>query len=90
MSHPLHLPLVISSEPSERDLRSNVVRDFARYVDTPRQRLEVSDEDRSVYENGVKVPENPLLVEERDGGKARYQAYALYLRTGRLKGRAGV
>ncbi|KAI5813000.1 SacI homology domain-containing protein [Pyronema omphalodes] len=79
MSHPLNLPLVVSSEPKE------VVSEFVRYVDTPRRTLEVAEEDRLVYEEGVRVPENPLLVEEQDGTKPRYMAYGIYLRTGRLK-----
>ena len=95
MSHPLHLPLVVSSEPSARDLRSEVVREFVRYVDTVRcctatagtapPLLDVSEQDRLVYAQGVRVPDNPLMVEELDGTKPRYQAYAQYLLTGRLK-----
>ncbi|KAF8246186.1 hypothetical protein K440DRAFT_586159 [Wilcoxina mikolae CBS 423.85] len=86
MSHPLHLPLVISSEPSERDLKSEVVRDFVRYVELPTKGpLVVGEEDVGVYEQGVKVPEDPLRVREEDREKARYKAYGGYVRTGRLK-----
>lgn len=91
MSHPLHLPLVISSEPSARDRQSVLVRALVKYVDSPGGRLEVGEEDRQVYEDNVDVPENPLKVDVEDGEKKRYLAYGSWVKTGRLKrqGRGG-
>lgn len=89
MSHPLQLPLVISSEPSPRDMQSELVRAIVKFVETPRSALGISEEDRQIYEDNVDVPENPLKVDVEDGEKKRYLAYGNWVRTGRLK-RQGV
>jgi hypothetical protein len=90
MSHPLLLPLVVSTEPSERELQGEVVREFVKYVKVPQGDVEVAEEDIRVYDEAVRVPENPLDVGPEDGGKRRYVAYGIWVSTGKLKrGRRG-
>jgi hypothetical protein len=90
MSHPLQLPLVVSAEPSERDLQGEVVREFAKYVKVPQGDVGVAEDDIRVYDEAVRVPENPLDVGPEDGGKRRYVAYGIWVSTGKLKrGRRG-
>lgn len=47
--------------------------------------MRARDEDISLYEEFVEIPENPLSVDETDGSKKRYRAYQQWIMTGKLK-----
>ncbi|KAF2492027.1 hypothetical protein BU16DRAFT_101477 [Lophium mytilinum] len=88
ISHPLNLPLVVSAEtPSASD---PIALDFLEYLSlsAPEQdsadgagaRWDVGEEDVGFYDEFLKVSENPLDVNEDDGGKKRYKAYRQWLK----------
>ncbi|GAB7355086.1 hypothetical protein MBLNU459_g5672t1 [Dothideomycetes sp. NU459] len=83
ISHPLNLPLVVSSElPSDTNL------DFVDYVNSGRDDLngdesapwELTEEDMADFADFLTVREDPLTVWEEDGGKKRYKAYRQWLK----------
>ena len=82
VSHPLKLPLVVSSDISgEEDGRE----DFAGYVDMGKPSsgvLEemVSEETMADFEEFLTVAENPLNVGEDDAPKKRYKRYRQWLK----------
>jgi len=87
IDHPLNLPLVVSTEVPE----DNVNLDFVEYLSTVsgdavedigggRKGFDVSEEDVADYADFLTVAENPLTVNEEDGGKKRYKAYRQWLR----------
>lgn len=84
MSHPLNLPLVVTSE-----LPPNTNMDYVDYVNSTSPEavasMGVRDKDISRYEKFVEIPENPLSVDETDRSKNRYMAYQQWLKTGKLK-----
>ena len=45
-----------------------------------RRRRSLEDEDRALYAETVRIPENPLTVTEEDALKKRYRAYRKWLR----------
>ncbi|KAF2083912.1 hypothetical protein K490DRAFT_50466 [Saccharata proteae CBS 121410] len=88
ISHPLNLPLVVSSELP--DDFSNL--DFVDYVNSAERSvsggdvsgggtsLAVSEEELEGYAEFLRVSENPLTVGEEDGEKKRYKRYRQWLR----------
>lgn len=86
ISHPLNLPLVISTETLDDVADSNL--DFVEYLSSvsgdvgaaSTAELSVSDEDLADYMGFLEVPENPLTVTEEDHGKKRYKAYHKWIR----------
>lgn len=90
MSHPLNLPLVVSSETNSSE---GLSRGFVAYVNSTGPeavaKLTAKEQDIALYTSNVNVGENPLVVEKEDGEKKRYLAYAQWVVTGRLK-RQGV
>jgi hypothetical protein len=78
--HPQNLPLVISSD-TPADIDSS---EYKEYVDGSwrEQGLMVIgiDEEVDVYDELLKVGENPLTVTEEDAMKKRYKAYRKWLR----------
>lgn len=83
ISHPLNLPLVVSSElPSDTNL------DFVDYVNSSKDDpngdssapWEITEEDMADFADFLTVREDPLTVWEEDGGKKRYKAYRQWLK----------
>ncbi|KAF2721557.1 hypothetical protein K431DRAFT_320241 [Polychaeton citri CBS 116435] len=92
MSHPLNLPLVVSSEvPSDANI------DYIEYVQKSRgsgfedvDELDfdedalggggISEQDLRDFDDFVTVREDPLTITEEDGEKKRYKAYRQWLR----------
>ncbi|KAJ9632515.1 phosphatidylinositol-3,5-bisphosphate 5-phosphatase [Taxawa tesnikishii (nom. ined.)] len=82
VSHPLNLPLVVSSElPSDTNL------DFVLYVNSGRDDREGAEstlwdteEEVLDFQDFLAVREDPLMVWEEDGGKKRYKAYGQWLK----------
>lgn len=86
VSHPLNLPLVVTSElPADADPHFL----FFDYVEsrTPEAvaKMEARKEDIILYQEHVIIPDNPLSVDETDGEKKRYKAYQRWIMTGKLK-----
>ncbi|KAH0547626.1 hypothetical protein FGG08_000115 [Glutinoglossum americanum] len=79
ISHPLNLPLVVSTETPP-----NPSLDFLEYVNSISPEsvatLHCSEEDLADYEAFLKISENPLTVSESDAPKKRYNAYGKWLR----------
>lgn len=86
VDHPLNLPLVVSTEvPKDNSslgfmeylsvVSGDGLEDFVRG-----KGLEISEEDIAGYADFLAVAENPLTVNEEDGGKKRYKAYRQWLR----------
>lgn len=83
ISHPLNLPLVVSSE-----LPSNTNLDLVDYVQCTQAEYdgeegapwELTDDEVDEYVDYVTVREDPLTVWEEDGTKKRYKAYRQWLK----------
>ncbi|KAI9724102.1 MAG: hypothetical protein M1812_000821 [Candelaria pacifica] len=79
VSHPLNLPLVVSTETPP-----NPSLDFLGYINSVSpQAVEgfiVGEEDRADFEGFLNVLENPLTVVEEDRPKKRYKAYRQWLK----------
>ncbi|KAJ9155115.1 Polyphosphoinositide phosphatase [Pleurostoma richardsiae] len=80
VSHPQHLPLVVSA-----DTPAEVDPEIQEYVGGSWQSEGLmpppaSDEDYAVYAELLRVGENPLTVTEEDTLKKRYRAYGKWLR----------
>jgi len=81
IKHPQNLPLVVSAEtPAATEIEA----EYAEYVAGGWQ-LDglaggIGEEDRAVYEELLKVGDNPLTVTEEDANKKRYKAYRKWLR----------
>jgi hypothetical protein len=82
IKHPQNLPLVVSAEtPAATEIEA----EYAEYVAGGWQQLDglaggIGEEDRAVYEELLKVVDNPLTVTEEDANKKRYKAYRKWLR----------
>lgn len=82
ISHPLNLPLVVSTELP--DDFSNM--DFVEYINSVNgstgdgRNWEVSEDELAQYRDFLDVPDNPLTVIEEDGEKKRYKRYRQWLR----------
>ena len=91
VSHPLSLPLVVSTELPD-NLAANL--DYVEYVNGVPSSLElggsgglgntlrvseVTEEDLADYKDFFDVAENPLTVSEEDGDRKRYKAYRKWL-----------
>lgn len=83
VTHPLNLPLVVSTETPNDGSHAA----FVEYLSSTNTILEdgleggaVNEEDMADYSEFLMVPENPLTVTEDDGGKKRYKAYKQWLR----------
>ncbi|KAI9851856.1 MAG: phosphatidylinositol-3,5-bisphosphate 5-phosphatase [Thelocarpon superellum] len=81
VSHPLNLPLVIST-----DTPSNPSLDLVQYVTGvrpsffPSSSSTVKEEDLADFADFLDVSENPLTVSEADAPKKRYKAYRQWLK----------
>jgi hypothetical protein len=79
ISHPLNLPLVVSTE-----LPPDTNSEFVDYINSvPRDtgsNLQISEEDIADYTEFVRVSENPLTVSDDDFSKKRYKAYRQWLK----------
>ncbi|KAI9778244.1 MAG: phosphatidylinositol-3,5-bisphosphate 5-phosphatase [Candelina submexicana] len=79
VSHPLNLPLVVSTETPP-----NPSLDFLGYINSVSPQAVdgwiVSEEDRADFERFLDVKENPLMVLEEDRPKKRYKAYRQWLK----------
>ncbi|KAI9780235.1 MAG: phosphatidylinositol-3,5-bisphosphate 5-phosphatase [Geoglossum umbratile] len=79
ISHPLNLPLVVSTETPP-----NPSLEFLEYVNSISPEavasLHCSEEDLANFEAFLKVSENPLTISESDAPKKRYNAYQKWLR----------
>lgn len=86
ISHPLNLPLVVSTE--EPDDVANL--DYIEYVSNMSgdagsqfgdvKQWEISEDDLADFYDFLQVSDNPLTVLEEDGEKKRYKAYRQWLR----------
>ena len=79
ISHPLNLPLVVSSE-APRSLNF----EFPAYIDSASsekvQSLHSAEEDINDYQDYLRVEDDPLTVTEADTPKKRYKAYRQWLK----------
>ena len=79
ISHPLNLPLVVSSETP-----LNTSLDFLHYVQslTPEllQNMSSTDEDVAEFSSYLVVEDDPLTVTDADTPKKRYKAYRQWLK----------
>jgi phosphatidylinositol 3,5-bisphosphate 5-phosphatase len=79
ISHPLNLPLVVSTETPP-----NPSLEFLEYVNSTSPEavasLHCSEEDLMNFEAFLKVSDNPLTISESDAPKKRYNAYQKWLR----------
>jgi phosphatidylinositol 3,5-bisphosphate 5-phosphatase len=89
ISHPLNLPLVVSSEEPDEIEAANL--DYVDYLSSISgdsavaqfgliNEWDVSEEDLADFMDFLTVAENPLTVGEGDGEKKRYKAYRQWLR----------
>jgi len=84
ISHPLNLPLVVSTE--QPDDVANL--DYIEYVSNMTgdhkfgdvKHWEISEDDLADFYDFLQVAENPLTVTEEDGEKKRYKAYNQWLK----------
>ncbi|KAF2143630.1 uncharacterized protein K452DRAFT_267872 [Aplosporella prunicola CBS 121167] len=81
ISHPLNLPLVVSTELP--DDFTNM--DFVEYVNSvggerDDRGWQVGEEELAEYAEFLTIAENPLTVSEEDGEKKRYKRYRQWLR----------
>ncbi len=79
VSHPLNLPLVVSTETPP-----NPSLDFLGYINSVSpnavENLHSNEEDVADYTQFLTVAENPLTVAEEDRPKKRYKAYRQWLK----------
>ncbi|KAK2603922.1 phosphatidylinositol-3,5-bisphosphate 5-phosphatase [Conoideocrella luteorostrata] len=78
--HPQNLPLVVSSD-TPADIDSSEYQDYIN-SSYREQNLMIAgvDEDIAVYNELLRIGENPLTVTEEDATKKRYKAYRKWLR----------
>lgn len=83
ISHPLNLPLVLSSE-----LQSDNIMDFADYVHGFKDDFDgedtalwdITEDELAEFMDYLTVKDDPLTVFEEDGTKKRYKAYRQWLK----------
>ena len=86
MSHPLNLPLVVTSELPEDADPDFVYFDYVNNTSPEAAAgMTAKAEDVALYDEFVEVPENPLSVDETDREKKRYIAYQRWITTGNFK-----
>ncbi|EON61094.1 hypothetical protein W97_00305 [Coniosporium apollinis CBS 100218] len=88
ISHPLNLPLVVSTETADDVADANL--DFVEYLSSVSgdiggvggagTEMDISEEDLADYLGFLEVPEDPLTVKEEDLAMKRYKAYRQWLR----------
>jgi len=82
ISHPLNLPLVVSSDTS-----TTPNPEFLKYIQSisadDLSRLRASEEDIFEYAEFLEVADDPLPVTDADGAKKRYKAYRQWLLKGK-------
>ncbi|RPB04274.1 hypothetical protein L873DRAFT_1799772 [Choiromyces venosus 120613-1] len=86
MSHPLTLPLVVTSEPPADADPDSVYFDYVNNTSPEAAAgMTAKAEDVALYDEFVIVPENPLSVDETDRENKRYIAYQRWITTGNFK-----
>jgi hypothetical protein len=79
--HPQNLPLVVSAEtPALNEIEAEYQEYVAGGWQLDGGGAGVGEDDLAVYEELLKVGENPLKVTEEDANKKRYKAYRKWLR----------
>ena len=87
ISHPLNLPLVVSTETPRPSLATPSFSHFQEYINSVATESKTgafpknsTAEDITEFEEFLSVGEEPLTVKEEDGGKKRYKAYSQWLK----------